>query len=189
MSSNFIVNRICEYCGNTFAAKTTVTRFCSKTCNSRSGKQKVREAKLERSAQQVRQVISHRIEELHTQEFMTVKAASKLLGASEKILHGMIKSGRLKATNLSVRKTVVSRADIDRLFALPDRPDENKPNSSNLSECCHMGEAQKIYNISEKALSEIIKRNAVPKYQVGWYTYVLKSHLEKIFNPGGGHHA
>jgi hypothetical protein len=187
MSSNFKVNRICEHCGNTFTAKTTVTRFCSKICNNRNHKQKAREAKFERSAQEVRKVINHRIDELHTQEFLTVKAASKLLGASEKILHGMIKSGRLKATNLSVRKTVVSRADIDHLFDLPDRPDENQPNSSNLSECYHMGEAQKIYNISEKALAEIVKRNEIPKYQVGWYTYVLKSHLEKIFNQGGYH--
>ena len=188
MSSNFTVNRICECCGNRFTAKTTVTRFCSKTCNSRNHKQKAREAKFERSTQEVRQVINHRLDELHTQEFMTVKAAAKLLGASEKILRGMIKSGRLKATNLSVRKTVISRADIDGLFDQPERSDENKPGSSNLSECYHMGEAQKIYSISEKALTEIIKRNEIPKYQVGWYTYVLKSHLEKIFNPGG-HHA
>lgn len=187
MSSNFMVNRICEHCGNTFAAKTTVTRFCSKICNNRNHKQKAREAKFERSAQEVRQVINHRIDELHTQEFLTVKTAAKLLGASEKILHGMIKSGRLKATNLSVRKTVIARADIDGLFDLPEKPDENKPNSANLSDCCHMGQAQQIYNISEKALFEILKRNEVPKYQVGKFTYVLRSHLEKIFNPGGYH--
>ncbi|MBV8388972.1 MAG: hypothetical protein JO080_04140 [Mucilaginibacter sp.] len=36
MSSNFTVNRICEHCGNTFVAKTTVTRFCSKICNNRN---------------------------------------------------------------------------------------------------------------------------------------------------------
>ncbi|NVM62249.1 hypothetical protein FHW88_000525 [Mucilaginibacter sp. SG538B] len=29
MSSNFTVKRICEHCGSTFTAKTTVTRFCS----------------------------------------------------------------------------------------------------------------------------------------------------------------
>ncbi|MDB5089264.1 MAG: hypothetical protein JWR09_3258, partial [Mucilaginibacter sp.] len=66
-------------------------------------------------------------------------------------------------------------------------PDDRKPNSSNLSECYHMGEAQKNYNISEKALFDILKRNEVPKYQVGKFTYVLKSHLDKIFNPGGNH--
>jgi hypothetical protein len=46
-----------------------------------------------------------------------------------------------------------------------------------------MGEAQEIYHISEKALFDIIKRNEVPKYQVGKFSYVLKTHLDKIFNP------
>lgn len=183
MSSNFTVNKVCEHCGNIFSAKTTVTRFCSHRCNSRNYKQKLREEKITVSNQAVRQVIGHKLEELTNLEFLSVKAAAKLLGASEKIVHTMIKSGRLKATNLSVRKTVINRADIDRLFEISEIKDERKPNSSNLSECCHMGEAQRIYNVSEKALFEILKRNDVPKYQVGKYTYVLKSHLDKIFNP------
>lgn len=187
MSSNITVNKICEHCGKVFTAKTTVTRFCSSRCNSRNYKQKVRNEKLGIANQEVRQVISHQLEELTSLEFLSVKAAAKLLGASDKIVYTMIKSGRLKATNLSVRKTVINRADIDRLFDLPEIPDERKPNSSNLSECCHMGEAQKIYHISEKALFEILKRNEVPKYQVGKFTYLLKSHLDQIFNPGGSH--
>ncbi|MGV8879288.1 MAG: hypothetical protein ACOH2A_09670 [Sphingobacteriaceae bacterium] len=99
----------------------------------------------------------------------------------------MIKSGRLNATNLSVRKTVINRADIDPLFDLPEVVDHLKPNSSNLSECWHINEAQKVFNISEKALFEILKRNDIPKYQVGKFSYVLKSHLNRIFNPGDNH--
>lgn len=188
MSSNFTVNKVCEHCGKIFGAKTTVTRFCSSKCNSRNYKQRVRNEKISVAQQTVKQVVSHQIEELTSLEFLSVKAAAKLLGASEKIVYTMIRSGRLKATNLSVRKTVINRADIDSLFALPETPDEQKPNSSNLSECYHMGEAQQRYNISEKALYDIIKRYEIPKYQVGWYTYVLRVHLENIFNPGG-HHA
>jgi len=187
MSSNFTVNKVCEHCGTIFAAKTTVTRFCSSKCNSRNYKKRVREEKIGVAQDTVRQVISHRIDELNSLEFLNVKAAAKLLGASEKIIHTMIKSGRLKATNLSVRKTIISRADIDRLFELPGGVTESTPNNSNLSECCHMGEAQRLYNISEKALFDIIKRNEVPKYQLGKYTYVLKIHLNKIFNPANGH--
>lgn len=187
MSSNITVNKICEHCRRVFTAKTTVTRFCSSKCNSRNYKQKLRDEKLGIAKQEVRQVISHQLQELTSLEFLSVKGAAKLLGASDKIVYTMIKSGRLKATNLSDRKTMISRADIDRLFELPEIPDDRKPNSSNLSECCHMGEAQKIYNTSEKALFEILKRNEVPKYQVGKFTYVLKSHLDQIFNPGGNH--
>lgn len=183
MSSNFTVKKVCDHCGNVFIAKTTVTRFCSKKCNSKNYKQKQREEKIGVSDQALRQMMNHKLEELAELEFLSVKSAAKLLGTSDKIVHTMIKSGRLKASNLSVRKTVINRAHIDRLFELQDIQDNRKPNSSNLSECCHMGEAQKIYNISEKALFDILKRNNVPKYQVGWYTYVLKNHLDEIFNP------
>lgn len=185
MSSNFTVNRICEHCGNMFQAKTTVTRFCSKACNSKNHKQKIRDTKIAGSKQEVQKIMHHRLEELSSREFLSVKATAKLLGASDKIIYTMIKSGRLKATNLSVRKTVISRNDIEGLFDLPDTPDERNPNSSNLSECCHVGEAQQLYNVSEKALYEIMKRHDIPKYQVGKYTYVLKSHLDGIFNLGG----
>lgn len=183
MSSNFTVNKVCEHCGNIFSARTTVTRFCSHKCNSKNYKQKLREEKIGVSNQEVRQVISHKLEELTSLEFLSVKAAAKLLGASNKIVYHMIRSGRLKATNLSARKTVISRADIDLLFETPEIEDDRRPNCSNLSECCHMGEAQEIYHISEKALFDIIKRNEVPKYQVGKFSYVLKTHLDKIFNP------
>ena len=185
MSSNLTVKKVCDHCGNVFIAKTTVTKYCSKKCNSRNYTQKQREEKIGVSDQTFRRVMNHKLEELTELEFLSVKSAAKLLGASDKIVLTMIKAGRLKASNLSVRKTVINRADIDRLFELQDIKDNEKPNSSNLSECCHMGEAQKIYNISEKALFDILKRNNVPKYQVGWYTYVLKKHLDEIFNPNG----
>ena len=124
-------------------------------------------------------MISHQLHELNSLEFLSVKAAAKLLGASDKIVYNMIRSGRLKATNLSARKTVISRKDIDSLFQLPaaaaDDPDD-------LANCYHMGEAQVIYNISEKALYEIIKRNNITKIQSGKFTYVAKSALNKIFN-------
>ncbi len=185
MSSNFTVKKVCEQCGGIFVAKTTVSRFCSKACNSKNYKLRLRNDKITATQKVVREVIGHQMEELSTLEFLSVKAAAKLLGVSDKIVYSMIKLGRLKATNLSVRKTIINRADLDRLFELPEVIDVKTPNSSNLSDCCHMGEAQKIYNISEKALVEILKRNSIPKYQVGKYTYVLKSHLDKIFNPGG----
>lgn len=181
MSSNIVVKKVCEQCGKIFTAKTTVTRYCSKTCNSRSYKQKIRGEKVSVASQQVREVISHQLQELATLQFLSVKDAAKLLGASEKVIHHMIKTGRLKATNLSVRKTRINRADIDRLFDLPMQSGFGLPNSSNLSECCHVGEAQVIYNVSEKALYEILKRNDIPKYQVGRFTYVLRSHLDSIF--------
>jgi len=46
MSTNIIVNRICEQCGKNFLAKTTVTRFCGIACNRRNYKQRIRRSKV-----------------------------------------------------------------------------------------------------------------------------------------------
>ena len=49
MSSNLSVNRVCEYCKNTFVAKTTRTRFCSPICNGRNNKMIIRNLKIKES--------------------------------------------------------------------------------------------------------------------------------------------
>jgi len=52
MSTNITVERICEYCGKIFLAKTTVTKYCSLNCNRRHYKQKIRNVKISASNEQ-----------------------------------------------------------------------------------------------------------------------------------------
>jgi hypothetical protein len=52
MSSNIRINRICEYCGQEFQAKTTVIRFCTHTCTSRAGKLRIKQLQMGVSEQQ-----------------------------------------------------------------------------------------------------------------------------------------
>jgi len=33
MTSNIRIEKVCQYCGTKFIAKTTVTRYCSHSCN------------------------------------------------------------------------------------------------------------------------------------------------------------
>jgi excisionase family DNA binding protein len=186
MSSNFTVKRLCEQCGQVFEAKTTVTRFCSKLCNKRSYKQNLRSGKMAPMDQAVRKILDKGKPDLKGVEFLSVKAAAVLLGASDKIIYSLIHSGKLNATNLSQRKTTVARKDVDRLFALPEKKEEAK-GLPVVEDCYHMGEAQTLFNISEKALFEIIKRNKILKFQEGKFTYVAKADLDRIFNPAKSH--
>ncbi|WP_160068407.1 hypothetical protein [Sphingobacterium bovisgrunnientis] len=55
MSSNIKTSRICDYCGNAFLARTTVTRFCGKSCNSRFYKKQIRDKKLLKSLEESRE--------------------------------------------------------------------------------------------------------------------------------------
>jgi hypothetical protein len=183
MSSNFTVNRICEQCGKVFAARTTVTRFCSKVCNSKNGKMRSRKLKMAPMDQVVKKVLEKREEDVSSAEFLNVKNAAKLLKASEKMVYHLINVGRLHAINLSERKTLVRRKEVDRLFELPPVFELKEIKPPAISECYNMGEAQRIFNISEKALFDIIKRNNLFKFQESKFIYVAKSDLNKIFNP------
>ncbi|WP_200837121.1 helix-turn-helix domain-containing protein [Dyadobacter sp. 3J3] len=58
--------------------------------------------------------------ELLNKELLTAKDAAFILGCSTKAVHLMIRSGRLKAINLGLRKTRVSRSVILALFDLPE---------------------------------------------------------------------
>lgn len=49
MSSNIQIKRVCEQCGKSFLARTTVTRFCSHKCNSRFYKLQQKQKKIESS--------------------------------------------------------------------------------------------------------------------------------------------
>ena len=183
MSSNFTVNRICIQCGNVFVAKTTVTKFCSKLCTKRNSKQRKRETGMASMNEAVKKVLEAKDPDPTSGEFLNVKAAARLLKASDKMIYHLINIGKLNAINLSKRKTLVYRMDIDKLFELPPVVQLKELKPPPISECYNMSEAQQKFNISEGALYRIIQRNNLFKFQDGWYTYVAKADLDRIFNP------
>lgn len=185
MSSNLSVKRVCEYCRNTFMAKTTVTRYCSIKCNGKHGKQKIRELKIKVSEIEVDKAVAVIEGILLPAEFLSVKEASKLLGICTKTIYNIIYSGKIKAVRVSNRKIIIKREEVDKIFEQPDFlvKIHKKPKKPPLPRYCYtIAEAQEKFNFSEKTLSGLIKRNNIQKYQSGWYTYVLKSDLERIIN-------
>ena len=112
MSSNFTVNRLCEYCGNVFVAQTTVTSFCGKLCNKRNSKAKKRSQKMAPMDQALKKVFDGNSEKVVTAEFLNMKNAVKLLMTSDKMIYHLINIGIIHAVNLSERKTLVRRSDI-----------------------------------------------------------------------------
>jgi excisionase family DNA binding protein len=115
MSSKIEIIRVCEYCGNQFTARTTKTRFCSHTCNGKSYKERLKNEKIESSNRQS-QKINIPIEDLNKKEFLSVNQAAKLIGCSRQTFYNLINTGRVKAVNLKIKKTVVKRSEIDKLF-------------------------------------------------------------------------
>lgn len=192
MSSNIKIQRICQYCGKEFTARTTVTRYCGEKCNSRAYKATLRAAKVQSSNTETQRIKNQPIEELNAREFLTVTQVSKLLGCSRQNVYNLINTGKLKATNILLKKTLVRRSDIDKLF-LPrtERVPEPKKQALTLmndkfnfdiSQCYNLDEIKNKYGISESELQQLISQNGIPKIKLGWYSYLPKTAIDNLFN-------
>ena len=183
MSSNIKVQRICQQCGNEFTALTTATAYCSKQCNSKAYKAKLRAGKVEVSNKETKQIKNKPIEDLKAKEFLSVRDVAKLIGCSRQTIYTLINTDKLKAINLLKKKTIIRRSDIDKLFEQP-QPILSPPKliEYNISDCYTIMEVQHKFGISDSALNNITKRNNVPKLKKGKFTYVPKVIIDKLLS-------
>jgi excisionase family DNA binding protein len=197
MSSNIKIQRICQHCGNEFTARTTTTLYCSHRCNSAAYKAKQRAGKVEQINKETQSIKSQPIEELKAKEFLSVTQVSKLIGCSRQNIYNLINTGKLKATNILLKKTIVKRSDLDKLFKEPTNrtqpegiPETQKQELNNwvqaggfdIADCYNLTEVQSKYGISETALQNLIKRYEIPKIKKGWFAYVPKTVIDKLLS-------
>lgn len=187
MSSNIKIQRICQYCGQDFIAKTTTTLYCSHKCNSADYKAKQRATKIDASNKQTIKAKTAPIEVLKAKEFLTAKEVAALINCSIRTVYNQISSGSIKSINLAQRITRIKRVDIDMLFDKPKGSNpvkiiQNKQVDYGISECYYLKEVQAKYNISESGLNNLIVKHNIPKIKQGWYVYVPKMIIDNIFN-------
>ena len=194
MSSNIKVQRICQHCGTEFTARTTVTKYCSHRCGSAANKALKRAEKVQKSNTETKQIRTKPIEELKAKEFLTVTDVSKLINCSRQNVYKLINTGKLKATNVLVKKTIVRRSDLDKIFnevpeveTIPEQQKRDlyewkQAGAYDIADCYTLNEVQNKYGISETALQNIIKREGIPKIKKGWYAYVPKSSIDKLLS-------
>ncbi len=197
MSSNIKVQRICQHCGNEFTARTTTTMYCSHRCNSAAYKAKARAGKVEESNKQTQRIKNQPIEELKAKEFLSVTQVSKLIGCSRQNVYSLINTGKLKATNILLKKTIVMRSDLDELFTEPTNRTKSEAipetqrqelkewvqaGAFDIADCYTLTEVQDKYNVSETTLQNLIKRHEIPKIKKGWYAYVPKTVIDSLLS-------
>jgi excisionase family DNA binding protein len=184
MSSNIKINRVCQLCGKDFIARTTSTQYCGSVCSKKAYKERKRAERIEASNTETANQKSG-IEAIKKKEFLTVRDASILLDCSRRTIYYLIENGTLKSKNISQRLTRIDRAEIDKLFKKKKllSPPQKAPVAKfkyKVEECYTVGEVQKKFNISDSALTDIIKRNGIPKLKRGWYVYVPKKEIDKL---------
>ena len=116
MSSNISIQRICEFCGNEFTARTTVTKYCQHRCASMAYKSRTRNSKIKRSNFETAKSVSIPIAAVQAKDFLKVEEVCGLLGISRSTDSRAIKENRLRAIRFG-RRIVIKRTDIDSLFS------------------------------------------------------------------------
>lgn len=117
MSSNVSIQKFCEFCGHPFTAKTLVTRYCSKICNSRHYKQLVREDKLR--VHNAKEIIENSpVEVLRntSQKYYKLHEAAKIMRISKRTLYRLIQQKKIKKKKVLTR-TVILKDDIKLFFS------------------------------------------------------------------------
>jgi|TARA_B110000114_G_C14912001_1_gene324964 excisionase family DNA binding protein len=117
MSSNILVQRICKNCNIEFTAKTTVTKYCSNNCAKNAWRKRKQADKVKIVNRRIKNKILLPKIEVKDKEFLSVNDVALLLNCTNRIVYHLIKTEKLKATNLGTRVTRIKRANLDKLFS------------------------------------------------------------------------
>ena len=116
LKNDMKILRVCKHCGKDFIAQRATTQSCSDHCAKMYYKTKKRNEKIEVSDKETLSIKLKPIEEIKAKEFLTVRDTAKLLNCSHRTIYRLIDNGTINAVNLSERKTIIRRIDIDYLF-------------------------------------------------------------------------
>lgn len=116
------VPKICNHCGKSFIAQTTVTRFCSHKCSQRNYKKRAKEAKIQKSLEdtmtQMVSPIQANVTSSSSQtskDFLCINDISDLLGVSRWTIQRMVQRGQLSVKQVG-RKKMMSRQQLESFF-------------------------------------------------------------------------
>jgi len=189
MSTNIKVQRICQFCGNEFTARTTVTQYCGDRCAKLAYKARKKSEKVLASNAETKLIKERPIEEIKCKEFLTVRDVAKLINCSRPTVYRLIDKRIIKGVKFSQRKTTVHRSEIDKFFLSDERALATKE-SDNMSEIIefdenewyNLTEVQTKYGISESALQNLIKRTNIPKIKKGRFAFVPKNSIDNLLS-------
>ena len=116
MSSNILVQRICQNCNTEFTAKTTVTKYCSNNCAKNAWRKRKQAEKVKVVSRNTKNKIKLPKIEIAAKDFLSVNEAALLLNCTRRVVYYLIETKKLKATNLGTRVTRIKRSNLDSLF-------------------------------------------------------------------------
>ncbi|WP_158860350.1 helix-turn-helix domain-containing protein [Lunatibacter salilacus] len=112
MSSNIRITRICQFCGNSFTAKTTVTKFCGDRCAKAAYKVRQKEEKINQSNTETSGQINLDWFAVSQKNYLNVKETCVLMGISRTTLWRLVNNHAIEVKEIG-RKLIFRKADIE----------------------------------------------------------------------------
>jgi len=178
--SKLKIPKVCEHCGKPFEAKTVITRFCSKECGHKADRARKKARRKEAKQQELIAKIPN------NRPYISIAEAVLLFGISRDTIYRLVRIGKIPAVNLGERLTRISRTHIETMFAplaiVPTAPEvQPKKMDYSQAECYTIGEITEKFGISPSTVNNAIRRNSIPKKQIGKFVYVPKTEIDEIF--------
>lgn len=177
------IQKICEYCGNTFMAHRMTTRYCSHRCNSRDYKKRKKEEALQQVKEHTQNEIEQKtIQPLNEKEILNVAEAAIFIGVCRQTVYNMIHSGVLKAAQITERLSLIRRKDIEALFDNPE-PYKARPARTRtpISELYTVAEIKEKYKVNESWIFIVAKKNNFPRTLKKGKTHFSRKHVDEYF--------
>lgn len=181
MSSNIKITMLCQFCGEEFTARTTVTKFCSHKCASSAYKQKRRDEKIlkaQKNTEIFKQVRSNNT--IPDKEYLSVLDTAQLLGISRATVNRYCVSGKIPCMKVN-RKIFIRRKDIERCFD-DAAPYEVTPIvRESVTEFYTIEEIEDKFSVSQSLIFKIVKERKIPKTKHNKKAYYSKKHVDRYF--------
>jgi excisionase family DNA binding protein len=106
-------NKVCKYCGKTFIALTSTTKYCGHTCANRANKEEKRQERLRTDSEEIKE---RNRQKMLSQENFSLTDAATLLDISRPTLYKLLDDRGVELLRISKRTIRVKKSDLLNLY-------------------------------------------------------------------------
>lgn len=172
------IERRCSWCGKVFIAHSHGNRYCSERC--KSSAKRLRERRKNQTSNPVKDTLPE-VEMLGTKPFLSPKEVAILFAVSLPTIYRYMADGVIKALKMTNNRTVIRRADLEKLFEEAPSYKKRKYGRKSDTEYYTMREIVEKYNVSRKGAMNRIKKFRIPKIYDGRNSFFPKKAIEENF--------
>lgn len=179
MSSTIEFQKVCEFCGASFTARKSSTRYCSKRCAEHAYKQRKREEHVASTQKAISESSTN--VEIPLRDFLSPTQCAKLLGICRRAVYYYLESNHIPCIQFKGR-TRIRRADIEALFDnaseyVMRKKQEVKP----ITEFYTSKEVMEKFGIGNAWLYKMASKHNIPKTTSRGKTLWSKKHIDRVF--------